>query len=281
MVTLLHLFCLLLLNIDPIHSQYFGLQSGSCVASGYNIVTDWHYCKQGIAEAGISAETNPIITNDDTATPPGCSKSTVLRNNVAVDSTVPCSSVHQCVCFLGTDCTNTNGVTINPAACYCGATACTASSGFYCFRANNLCSKSNSFVYIETGTCEDVANRKSLYTNEDCNFAAGALQLVDTSSILLGTNAGNVPRGCSTNIGANNVGLVVNPFPGSFIRCSKTYKCLCQLGSACTNTDGTAVNSLPCVCGSNFCTTNTGLVCGKCCKIVLVLKFFFFLFISI
>ena len=150
-----------------------------------------------------------------------------------------------------------------------------ASSGFYCFLANNLCSKSNSFVYIETGTCEDVANRKSLYTNEDCNFAAGALQLVDTSSILLGTNAGNVPRGCSTNIGTNNVGLVVNPFPGSAIRCSKTYKCLCQLGSACTNTDGTAVNSLPCICGSNFCTTNTGLVCGKCCKIVLVLKVLF------
>ena len=247
---------LALLLCHSANAQYFDITSGSCVSNGYSMVTNWHHCK-----VGSQSNSNPLH-RAEAGVPPGCSLAVDLWLNLLISSTTECSPNYRCVCFNGGDCANTNGITINPNPCYCGITTCTAESGLYCFESSNLCSTSNSFVRISSGACEDVADRSPLFTIADCNFAAGALSLLDTTSILLSSlSSPDAPRGCFTNTVSGSAGLTTNQYVGSITRCSPTQICICQIGTACANTDGTQANSIPCMCGTSFCTTNTGLVC--------------------
>ena len=254
---------LLLLASSPLWSQaqYFNVQSGDCASNGYSFVTDWHHCKQGIVDIGMLAQPSNPKYMTSLVRPQGCFLSTDLSINTNTASTYNCDSTYPCVCFLGPTCTNTAGSIANSGPCTCGQMKCVPSTGYYCFLSLSLCSRSSAFVLISRGNCEDVANRKPIFTTSDCDFAAGVLSLLDTSSQMNVHGSNNLPTGCYMNHGFSGTGLTINPARESIFRCTAANECLCQLGSACSNTDGTVVNGVPCICGATFCTTTTGLYC--------------------
>ena len=250
-------------------SQFIVVTTGTCAASGYSQLLEFHMCVQGVGEVFYAGELIPKTVNDANFYPPGCIYSNYLQLNMGVDNNnFACNNVYKCICYQGTDCPNTGGVTINSASCLCGRRACTATTGLYCFASHSLCSKSSSFIKIKSNSCNDYSAR-SLHTTNDCDFAASALSLTDTSSVALDAAAAvvlsgnNLPSGCYLDSTGGGTGLTLNRYAsmGSSSRCSPTNVCVCAVVAGCTYTDGSQANQIPCACGQMGCTTTTGLFC--------------------
>jgi hypothetical protein len=252
------------------HSQFIVVTTGTCAASGYSQLLEFHMCVQGVGEVFYAGELIPKTVNDANFYPPGCVYSNYLQLNMGVDNNnFACNNVYQCICYQGTVCPNTGGVTINSASCLCGRRACTAKTGLYCFASHSLCSKSSAFIKIKSNSCSDYSARPIGHTN-DCDFAASALSLTDTSSVALDAvtavvlSGNNLPSGCYLDLTGGGTGeLTLNRYAsmGSSSRCSPTNVCVCAVVAGCTYTDGSQINTVPCACGAMGCTTTTGLFC--------------------
>ena len=180
-------------------------------------------------------------------------------------------------------CDNTNGTAANTANCACGTTDCdAATTGLFCDTSNNRCSAFAACTKTDgsaansencacgttdcdattTGLfCDDslgnlknkggsgcTANKPCLECEGDCDadsHCAGDLKCFQRSSSY------SVPTGCKSG-GLGDVGTHDYCYRES----------LCMSAPYCTNTNGTAANPAPCVCGvSGACTSASGLFC--------------------
>jgi hypothetical protein len=264
----------LVLLLRPVRSEFFVVTSGTCVSNGYSVISSFYHCSQGLYETGLGGHgRTPTFLDDDTYSPIGCNYGLSLQINTAAFSSTTCSAVYKCICFSGTDCTNTAGNVINGASCICGLEVCTANTGLYCNLQYNLCSKSSSFIKVTSQSCLDYSARP-IHTVSDCDFAASALSLTDTSSVFIDANTiksgthANYLDGCYLHYNNGGIGgsstlkLNVHKVQGSRSLCTIDRHCVCSVVDACTHTDGSHINTVPCACGTAaFCTTNTGLYC--------------------
>ena len=267
---LLPLLLLLAFHPPSVVSQFFVLTTSSCTSSGYQQIDDFFHCKQGLADSGLvgAALVTPVPIFSERQYPLGCVYAgDQLKINQAATSIALCSVQQKCLCYVGSACPNTGGVVINTASCTCGRSVCTTFRGLYCFLTSHLCSKSSSFIAITSGHCQSYS-AKSIRTTSDCNFAAGALSVVDITSTVVNAatvkSTHNLPSGCFLDASASGAGLTVNKYMSlnSNHLCSRTKTCLCAVVAACVHTNGATINSVPCACGTAAsCTTTTGLFC--------------------
>ena len=115
-----------------------------------------------------------------------------------------------------------------------------------------------SYVEVVTGTCASVANRGALADMVACEAGKTALGL-NTGMPGMGSsetvNSANEPQGCSTD----GWQLTFNTDTTSTKTCRNYQKCICFTATACDSTDGTVVNSDPCICNTVACPNSNSL----------------------
>ena len=185
---------------------------------------------------------------------------TIDNNNDDVIDDYQCSSPPSC--------SNTDGTAANANDCQCGNTLCTSETGLICYSENGggSCRKRGLGEYgyplSSTGFCYDasVSGRAPILDVASCQAAANSIDKTMSTHFFIDTSL--EPPGCffgsDGEIHFNyNVSSTTECFTGNLGK----NACICQAGTVCSNTDGTAVNSGDCMCGTTLCTSETGLIC--------------------
>ena len=160
-----------------------------------------------------------------------------------------------------------NGSAVNSGECQCGLELCTEATGLVCYSevGSGSCRKRNfgQFGYPRPGSgsgwCNSVSGRKWILDQASCDIAAASMGLIDVTTTIGGSTG--YPRGCFMSTGNN---LMIG-YLNSDQLCSNVHSlyCICMSAPDCANTDGTAVNNAPCLCGQAGCANaDTGLLCN-------------------
>ena len=128
------------------------------------------------------------------------------------------------------------------------------------------------FTRTTTGKCSDMPGGRSILLSNECIYAAQSMSLIPVGGFKVVSDPTNRSRGCYYDTDDNNTKLVMGTLSPAAESCSDDFFCICFIGLNCSITDGSAKNSMPCICGDRVCTDKTGLICfdtssgGSCRK---------------
>jgi hypothetical protein len=108
-----------------------------------------------------------------------------------------------------------------------------------------------------SGKCVDVSGRGLVGDKASCEAAATSMGLSDVTAS--NYSRSDLPPGCYMSSNGN---LHFNTYSSSTRACNHySQYCICLSAPICTNTDGTANNNNPCMCGNTRCTSASGYYC--------------------
>ena len=140
------------------------------------LITNQQDCE--LAELELMNATDLVIMDDVTNIPRGCFVSGTKNRFVlnTKESTTTCDDANNvnCICWIGTACTNKNGILPNSGTdCMCGSNICTLNvDGMYCLESQNACATE------PFGACN--INDGSAPNDKDC--ACGSAGTICTES---------------------------------------------------------------------------------------------------